>query len=295
MDSSQPPEPVVAHFGDEGMRRFSEAALAEAVLPREEARAELVATGVPVAVAPYFRAVPRGEPTTLRGCAERSGAPLPPAQMGRWLLLGDDRGAQLCVRPDGAVQAVVLSEVVPDMYVNSSVAALNRCLLALDRALPRIVAADGLERAAAVFAELNEELRALDALAFADRESWWPRVLDDLRHTLNFPFSAAFEFRTASGGTEIVTDTAGPGQPHPEEQLWQRLSTSGVHPQHVTRIYCELEPCLMPGHYCAVWMQELFPHSQFTHSHDYGVTADSREEGLRELIVAAARQARGGQ
>ncbi|MFF0447627.1 SUKH-4 family immunity protein [Streptomyces sp. NPDC004609] len=290
---TDPAEPMAGHFGAGGLRRFSEAALAEAALPHAAARAELAETGVPVAVAPYFGAVPRGEPATLHMYASRHGMPPPPPQMGAWLRLGDDKGAQLCVRPDGAVQAVVLDQVVPDLYVSSSVTRLNQSLLALDRALPRIAAADGLEQAAAVFAELNGQLRSLDEAAFADRESWWPRVLDDVRHTLNFPFSAAFEFRTDSGGTEIVTDTAGPARPHPEEQVWRRLSSSGVSAGQVTRVYCELEPCLMPGHYCAVWMRDTFPNAQFTHSHDYGVTAGSREDGFRELVIAAARRARG--
>ncbi|HEX5567541.1 MAG TPA: nucleic acid/nucleotide deaminase domain-containing protein, partial [Streptomyces sp.] len=101
------------------------------------------------------------------------------------------------------------------------------------------------------------------------------------------------EFTADNGQKEIVTDRTGPGRLHPEERLWQRLSSSGVPPERVGRVYCELQPCLMPGHYCAIWMQELFPDAEFTHSFDYGQTADSREEGLKRLILHAAEQARG--
>ncbi|MFE2634877.1 nucleic acid/nucleotide deaminase domain-containing protein [Streptomyces scopuliridis] len=290
-----PANPVIDHFGPDGLRQFTAASLASVALPDEAARAELMETGVPVSVGPYFRVASRSEAAELGGYALHHAKPAPPAQLLRWLRLGDDKGAELCVRPDGAVQAVVLSEVIPDMYVSSSVALLNRSLLALDRALPRIATADGMEHAAAVFAELNKELRTLDPAAFVERENWWPRVLDDVRHTLNFPFQAAFEFRMDNGQEEIVTDATGPGRAHPEERIWQRLSSSGVLPEHVTRVYCELEPCLMPGHYCAVWLRKVLPHAEFTHSFDYGETAESREAGFKELIVEAARQAREGQ
>ncbi|MFP8962065.1 SUKH-4 family immunity protein [Streptomyces nanhaiensis] len=283
---------VSEHFGADGMRRFSTAALYGATVPADTARA-LEETGVPVAVGPYFRASAVSEAVRLGVYASHHRLDAPPPELEGWVRLADDRGAQLCVRPDGAVQAVFLSEAVPDMFVNTGVEVLNRSLTALDLALPRIAAADGMEGSAAVFRELNAELRELDPAAFAERESWWPRVLDDVRHTLNFPFSAAFEFTSAGGQKEIVTDRTGPGRLHPEERIWQRLSSSGVTPGRVTRVYCELEPCLMPGHYCAVWMQELFPHAEFTHSFDYGQSAESREEGFRQLIVHAAEQARG--
>jgi hypothetical protein len=285
-------DPVSDHFGADGLRRFSPSVLQGAQLPDDALRV-LVDRGVPVVAGPYFRASALSDAAPLGAFASHHERPAPPRELESWLRLGDDKGAELCARPDGAVQAVVLSGVVPDMYVNGSVDLLNRSLVALDLALPRIAAADGMERAVTVFRALYEELQELDPSAFADRESWWPRVLDDVRHTLNFPFSAAFEFRTDNGQTEIVTDRTGPGRLHPEERVWQRLSSSGVPPEAVTRVYCELEPCLMPGHYCAVWLQDLFPHAEFTHSFDLGETAASREEGFKQLIVYAAEQARG--
>ncbi|MEV6397374.1 nucleic acid/nucleotide deaminase domain-containing protein [Streptomyces sp. NPDC051907] len=282
---------LVRHFGREGLRRFEPASWLGARVPAD-AQALLEGAGVPVSIAPYFQAPGLDEAVALGVVAARSSGPRPHEAMEDWPRIGFDGLAHLCVRPDGAVQAVVLQDVVDDMFVSTDVSSLNASLLALDRARPLIVSASGLEEAAAVFRDLSLELRRIDAVAFQERESWWPRVLDDLRHTLNFPFSAAFEYVDAAGVKQVATQATGPGRAHPEEILWRRLSGEGVAAGQVRRVYCELEPCLMPGHYCAVWMQETFPQAQFTHSFDYGGTAESREEGLRDLITHAAEQAR---
>ncbi|MEJ8660900.1 MULTISPECIES: SUKH-4 family immunity protein [Streptomyces] len=283
--------PIIEHFGTEGLRRFPAVALQGSHVP-EGATRTLREQGIPVAVGPYFRAASSGDAAQLGAFASRQQLQAPPGPLSRWLRLGTDGGADLCVRPDGAVQAVFLSEVLPDMYVSASVDLFSEALVLLDRAVSRIAVADGLQGAVPVLHSLMTGLQELDPLAFAERESWWPRVLDDVRHTLNFPFSASFEFELAGGRKEVVTDSTGIGRLHPEERIWQRLSSSGVRPEQVTRVYCELEPCFMPGHYCAVWMQHTFPRAQFTHSFGYGASAESREEGLKEAIIFAARQAR---
>ncbi|WP_078888164.1 SUKH-4 family immunity protein [Streptomyces sp. NRRL S-118] len=289
----QSPDELLQHFGREGMRRFKENSLWGARLP-DAAKALLTEVGVPCGVRPYWRAAATHEPVRLGVAAAQSSGPRAPAALESWLRIGFDGLAHMCVRPDGAVQAVVLEDVTDDMFVNTDLATLNASLLALDRAQPVIVASSGLQEAAAVFRDLQAELRRVDGAAFEQRESWWPRVLDDIRHTLNFPFSAAFEYVDAAGEKHVVTEAAGPGRPHPEEALWHRLSADGVDASHIRRVYCELEPCLLPGHYCAVWMRAAFPQAQFTHSFDYGETAESREEGLQQLIRHAAEQARRG-
>ncbi|MFC9948656.1 nucleic acid/nucleotide deaminase domain-containing protein [Streptomyces pratensis] len=282
---------LVQHFGREGLRRFGRASLSGARLP-EATTVFLEHTGVPVGVPPYFHAPLADEPVVLGVVAARSAGPQPHPDMERWPRIGFDGLAHLCVRPDGAVQAVLLNRVADDMFVNTDISTLSASLLALDRAQPLIAASSGLREAAAIWRDLSAELLRIDAAAFEGRESWWPRVLDDVRHTLNFPFSAAFEYADSTGAKQTVTDATGPGQPHPEEIIWRRLSRQGVQPEQVRRVYCELEPCLMPGHYCAVWMQETFPQAEFTHSFDYGVTSESREEGFKELIMHTAEQAR---
>ncbi|QXQ95300.1 hypothetical protein KV381_02475 [Streptomyces sp. WY228] len=41
-------------------------------------------------------------------------------------------------------------------------------------------------------------------------------------------------------------------------------------------------------------MQQVFPHAEFTHSFDYGDTAESREGGLKRLILHDAETRRRG-
>ncbi|MYQ46653.1 hypothetical protein GTW40_16585 [Streptomyces sp. SID4985] len=280
------PDPSTDHFGPDGMRRFQLPGSYGIRLP-EAAREALTDTGVPLHVTPYFTAAGDTDGLTLGMFAGHQGLRAPAEQEG-WLRIGTDPLAHLCVRPDGAVQAVFLGLGEDDMFVSSGIPEFDACLAALDRRLPVIAASASLPVAAAAFRELNAELRQIDPDAFAERESWWPKVLDDVRHTLNFPFSAAFEYVDASGARQIATDSTGPGLPHPEELVWHTLRAQGVAPEQVRRVYCELEPCVMPGHYCAVWLQATFPHAEFTHSFDYGDTAGSREDGLKELITYAA-------
>jgi hypothetical protein len=149
----------------------------------------LSSVGVPLLVAPYFRAAGETDGLTLGLTAGHHGLRAHPGQAD-WLRLGTDGLAHLCVRPDGAVQAVFLEGEEDDLFVSSGVAESNVSLSALDRRMPVIAASTSLPVAAAAFRELNAELRQLDADAFAERESWWPRVLDDVRHTLNVPFSS---------------------------------------------------------------------------------------------------------
>ncbi|MFF2792849.1 nucleic acid/nucleotide deaminase domain-containing protein [Streptomyces sp. NPDC058049] len=292
-DASDRPNELLQHFGRDGLRLFGRASLIGTRLPAA-AQALLEETGVPRAVAPYFTATAEGRRVRLGVVAAQSSEPRPHEAMEDWPRVGFDGLAHLCVRPDGAVQGVVLSTGADDMFVNTDVSTFGASLMMLDRALPLIASATALPQAAGVFRDLNAQLRQIDAAAFAERESWWPRVLDDIRHTLNFPFSAAFEYIDATGAKQVETAATGPGSPHPEEIIWQRLAQDGVEPRQVTRVYCELEPCTMPGHYCAVWLQRTFPEAKFTHSFDYGDTAESREEGLKALITHAAKESRRG-
>lgn len=285
------PSQLVQHFGRDGMRRFAPGDLLDARLPAAS-RNLLEGTGVPASVAPYFRSTDAAEAVGRDTAASQLSLPRPPNEMGGWPRIGQDGLAQVCVRPDGIVQAVMLTDAADDMFVSSNLAAFNMSLLALDHAQTQLATSSGLAESASVLSDLDVEVRRIDAHAMAERENWWPRVLDDVRHTLNFPFSAAFEYIDVAQAKHVITDATGPGRLHPEEIIWERLSAEGVAPAQVLRVYCELEPCLMPGHYCAVWMQKTFPHAHFSHSFDYGDTADSREAGLKELITHAAKQSR---
>ncbi|MFB8347714.1 nucleic acid/nucleotide deaminase domain-containing protein [Streptomyces niveus] len=286
-------DPAVEQFGAEGMRRFHVGATFGVRLP-ESARTGLEGTGVPVLVPPYFTAAGESDALQLGTFAAQAGLPRPAVGFEGWPRVGHDGLAHLCVRPDGAVQGVMLEGGEEDLFVSSDLEAFNASLAVLDRVLPVIATSSGLTEAAGAFRELNETLRGIDAGAFGEREGWWPRVLDDVRHTLNFPFSAAFEYVDGAGEKHIVTGATGPGRAHPEEVVWRELSDQGVAPGQVRRVFCELQACMMPGHYCAVWMQRLFPQAEFTHAFDYGSDAESREAGLRGLITRAAEQAARG-
>jgi hypothetical protein len=254
-----------AHFGPSGLR---------AVAPRPGLLAD---PGLPVQVGPYFLA------------AEPSERPEPSEQSGDSPLLGTDQRARFHQAADGSVRAALPGTGLPEMAVNAGVEAFAAGLLLLDRLLPAVAAADpDRDRSFAAYVELREGLLALDPSAFAERESWWPRVLDDLRRPLNTDASAAIEYLDDEGDRRIVTATGGPGQPHPEEIAWYRLSAAGVPPDRVSKVYCELQPCFLPGHYCALWMAEAFPTAEFTHRYDYGRTAASREAGVRELMTGLA-------
>src|SRR5581483_6507314 len=131
-------------------------------------------------------------------------------------------------------------------------------------------------------------LRALDAAAVEDDESWWALVLEDIRHSMSFPFSAAVKYRTMAGEEQILTAQATVAGPHPEERLYRALQDQDVPGEAVSEVYTELKACVMPGHYCALWLGTAFPAAAFTHSFDYGETAAERESALIEAMRHAA-------
>lgn len=277
---------LVAHFGPRGLRRFQQEELDGLMLPADAAR-HLQEFGVPVQVGPYFLAS-SGEPVGLGEYAASTGAPDAPTYAAQWCRVGTDHGAEICITPAGAVQAVFVVADEEPMRVNSSVTAFAASLLALDQYLP-LLAAPGDRSPAQVFRDLRARLLDVDAPALDDDEAWWPRVLEQIRHAMSFPFSAAFEVQDDRGVKRIETEQARVGAPHPERVLWTRLEAQGVRPEQVTRVYTELEPCFLPGNYCAMWLTR-FTNAEFTHSFDYGSTAENREQGFLELMRHAAQQ-----
>src|SRR5262249_18144879 len=153
--------------------------------------------------------------------------------------------------------------------------------LELDAHLPRL-AAPGRQDPAEVFRSLRGRLLTIDPAALEDDEAWWPKVLEQIRQALSFPFSAAFEYVAKNGEKKIHAETARPDRAHPEKLVWEYLSARRVRPDQVTGVYTELQPCFMPGNYCAMWLT-MFPNAEFTYSFDYGDTAQAREEGFLEL------------
>ncbi|MFI0450855.1 nucleic acid/nucleotide deaminase domain-containing protein [Actinomadura sp. 6N118] len=275
---------VAAHFGPEGLRRIEPTELQALALSPESAE-QLVRLGLPVQVGPYFVAT-SGEPLALGEYAATIGFPDVEQDKAQWCRLGTDHGAEICVGPAGTVEAVFVKADERPMRVNSSVTAFVSSLLALDTHLP-VIASPGDQDPVAVFRRLRQRLLDLDDASLQDAEAWWPRVLEEIRHALSFRFSAAFKVEDDRGGSRIETEQAQVGLPHPERVLWSRLSAQGVRPAQVTRIYTELEPCFLPGNYCAMWLTQ-FTNAEFTHSFDYGATAEEREAGMVALMKHAA-------
>lgn len=244
---------------------------------------------VPRQVGPYFATAPE-DPVPLGDFAAASGRRVARARCAHWARLGGDSGYELCADEEGTVRAVLLDFDEDERFVNSSPEAFAAGLTELDRALRAIVGTDRPQAAAAAHDRLAERLRAADPAAFADDEHWWPLVLDDIRDTASAENYAAFEYVDPVEGKRIVT-RAGAVALHPEERLWASLRAAGVEPEQVLRVHTDLEPCFLPGHYCSMWLAQVFPDAEMTHSFPYGETAASRAEGVRQLREYAERSA----
>ncbi len=90
---------------------------------------------------------------------------------------------------------------------------------------------------------------------------------------------AIFEY--LSNGRRVLSDVAWsrPGV-HAERAVWQTLSRLGVQPEQVTRIYSELEPCIIPtpAAGCKAFISRMFSNARVTWSFEYGDAA-SRAAG----------------
>jgi hypothetical protein len=282
-------EALVDRFGEAGLRRFGEAAAAaDPAAPEAAVLARIADLALPLQVGPYFHTL-LDEPASLREYAVEADESVSDAEYLAWARLGSDRAYDLVVSPDGQVLAMLLGYDEPLRYVSSSPEELAQALLGLDVLLDTIGAADDPETAEAAFFAFERQLQESDPAAFADRESWWPLVLDDIRDTSSVENYAAFEITDAAGEKKIFTG-AGAICLHPEERLWAALEGAGIPPEQVTGIHTDLEACYLPGHYCSMWLATAFPEAKLTHSFSYGETAASRGEGIEQLRAAMAQR-----
>ncbi|MFE2430602.1 nucleic acid/nucleotide deaminase domain-containing protein [Streptomyces sp. NPDC059373] len=259
--------------------------------PAGTAAHRLAGISVPWRLGPYF-ATGEQDPVALGEYAAATGRSVGREECAVWARLGGDNGFEIAADTEGVVWAVLLDYDEADRFVNSSPEAFAAGLAELREALRVMVGTDQPEVASSAFERLGERLRAGDPQAFAGRESWWPLVLDDIRDTASVENYAAFEYVDAAGDKRIVT-RSGAIALHPEERLWDTLNGAGVEPEQVLRIHTDLAPCFMPGHYCSMWLAQVFPQAAMTHSFPYGESAGSRAEGVRRLRESADEEAGG--
>jgi len=272
---------------ESGVRHFRQEAAGDSPDSPASVR-RLAELTVPVQAGPYF-VTAQDDAVRLQEYAEAVGRHVVDEACQDWARLGWDHGFELCADHEGVVRAVLLDWAEEFRFVNSTPEAFAESLVLLDRALAEILGTDVPDEAAAEFAQLEQRLRTLDPPAFEGRENWWPLVLDDIRDTASAQWFTAFEIVDERGEKQIITQAGGIGV-HPEERLWSRLRAAGVEPEQVLGIHTELEACFLPGHYCALWLGQVFPDARRTHNFPYGETADSRAEGIRQLREAAEQQ-----
>ncbi|MFJ9151558.1 nucleic acid/nucleotide deaminase domain-containing protein [Streptomyces sp. NPDC102270] len=275
-------------MNDSDIRRFGTGAVTDPAGAPESVR-RLAHLALPLAVGPYF-ATAESDPLLLEEFAQSVRRTVVLDECRQWARLGSDRGFEICADHEGVVRAVLLDWTEESRFVNATPEAFAQSLAALDQALAAILGTDEPQQASAAYAELEQRLRTLDPRAFEGREHWWPLVLDDIRDTASAEWFTAFEIVNDQGEKQIVTQAGDIGV-HPEERLWARLRAAGVEPEQVLRVHTELEACFLPGHYCALWLGQVFPEAQLTHNFPYGETAESRAEGIRQLREAAAQGA----
>jgi hypothetical protein len=140
-----------------------------------------------------------------------------------------------------------------------------------------------------IYKNLRAGLIKSDRRSLDEDEDWWPLVMEDVRHSNNFPGYASAGYLDRRGQKQIVTarGDAASGY-HAEELLPEVVEQAGVSRDGVTEVYTELKLCLMPGHYCALRLGALFPQAAFTHSFDYGDTPASRQKAIVEAMRHAA-------
>ncbi len=263
-------------------RRWSPAQLDRLGLPAP-LRDRLARLVLPAAAGPYFQVA--DVPVTLGRYALEARLPEPNADLAGLRRLGSDRGSEICVDHSGTVRSVFCEFAGPGRLVNSTVEAWQTGLTELDRLCGQLAPDPIGSRAVALVTAFQARLAGLDPMAMSDPDHWWPLVTEDLRLTASVDAGGVIEFRTGTGALQTVTGYTLPGGGHVERRLWDSLRSQGVAPEQVTRIHTDLEPCMLPGGYCAAWLAVTFPDAESTYSFTYGPGANDRTEGIRALIA----------
>ncbi|MBW1602733.1 SUKH-4 family immunity protein [Streptomyces sp. JJ66] len=98
-------------------------------------------------------------------------------------------------------------------------------------------------------------------------------------------YMAVLRYRAPDGSEQQVIRRSAPGLPHPEWQILYELRSMNVPPQQVLELHTELEPCDLPGGYCARMIRETWPQVRVSHTAPYGTDHDSRQQGMAHLLA----------
>lgn len=97
-------------------------------------------------------------------------------------------------------------------------------------------------------------------------------------------YMAVLRYRAHDGSEQQLIRRSAPGTPHPEWQIFHELRALGVPPQQVVELHTELEPCELPGGYCARMIRESWPQVRLSHTASYGRDHATRRQGVRHLV-----------
>ncbi|MFZ3473275.1 SUKH-4 family immunity protein [Streptomyces sp. 4.24] len=100
---------------------------------------------------------------------------------------------------------------------------------------------------------------------------------------------AVLRYRAADGSVQHLVRHSAPGVAHPEWQLFHALRVLNVAPERVLGLHTELEPCDLPGAYCARMVRETWPQAHVSYDVPYGGDLQGRQEGIRRLLAFPGR------
>ncbi|WNI15849.1 SUKH-4 family immunity protein [Actinacidiphila sp. ITFR-21] len=98
-------------------------------------------------------------------------------------------------------------------------------------------------------------------------------------------YMAVLRYRAQDGSEQQVIRRSAPGAPHPEWQILHELRSLGVRPEQVLELHTELEPCDLPGGYCARMIRETWPQVRVSHTAPYGRDHAGRRQGVQHLLT----------
>lgn len=98
-------------------------------------------------------------------------------------------------------------------------------------------------------------------------------------------YQAVLRYRAQDGSEQQLIRRSAPGLPHPEWQIFHELRAMNVPPDQVLELHTELEPCELPGAYCARMIREQWPQARLASIAPYGTDHAGRQQGMRQLLA----------